>query len=271
VPHEIRHHDRPPSSFAFVAASVACLAFFCACSLDNRHLEAASGGGGSSQAGAGGNGLGLAGSGAAAGESAGRGGQGGAVEPSIPVQDGCADLDIDNVADCSETIVENADFKADVSNWLAGMDVTVDWDAGNAAGDLPSGSALVASTGVIDASGSGVALRAAQQCVPIDGSRLVIAYANAFVDSEQDPQGRAEVDVVFFDSQDCSGPLTTTFSTPQPLDSRVDAWFTLKAGSVSGATTKSAQIKLGVLKPFRAPSFRARFDNVLVTTASVQP
>jgi hypothetical protein len=187
------------------------------------------------------------------------------------VLDGCADLDSDNVADCSETIVENPDFEADVSKWMAGNEATVDWHTDNAAGDLPSGSALVASTGVIDASGSGVALRTAQQCVSIDGSRLVIVYANAFVESDQDPQGRAEVDVAFFDSQDCSGPLTTTFSTPQPLDPSVDVWFTLKAGSVSGATTKSAQIKLGVLKPFRAQSFRARFDNVLVTTESVQP
>jgi hypothetical protein len=129
----------------------------------------------------------------------------------------------------------------------------------------------VASPGVIDPNGSGVVLRAVQQCVPIDGTKLVIVYANAFVDRNQDEQGAAEVDVAFFDTQDCNGPLTTTFSTPQPLDASVGTWLTLKAGSVSAATTRSAQVKLALLKPFRAPAFQARFDNILVRVEKAGP
>ena len=136
---------------------------------------------------------------------------------------------------------------------------------------MPSGSALLASSGVVDEIAGGLALRAAQQCVPIAGSNLVIVYGNAFVDSGQDEQGRAEIDVAFFDSKDCSGALATSFSTPQPLDARLDAWFTLKAGAVSGVATQSAQVKLAVLKPLRAASFQARFDNVLVTAQKATP
>jgi len=241
-----------------------------ACSLDNRHLELAVGGSGSGQSGAGGNVQAGGGSGGVAGHAAGSGGVAGAA-PAIPEVEGCADLDANKVPDCNETIALNSDFKMDALLWSADMYTSVIWNEENAAGDPPSGSALVVSEGVIDENGIGVALRSAQQCIAIDGAKLVLVYANAFVDAGQDEQGRAEVDVAFFDSEDCSGALSTSFSTPQPLDGGVGSWFTLKAGSVSSASTKSAQVKLGLLKPFRAKSFQARFDNVLVKTENAQP
>jgi len=244
-----------------------------ACSIDNRQLELASGRGGAAGVGVAGELQGLGGRGASGGvasHAAGQGGESGAAAAPIPVVDGCADLDSNKVADCSETIVKNPDFKADVNRWFAGMDTTVVWNEANA-GDLPSGSALVASEGVIEEGGAGLALRAAQQCVPIDGAKLVLVYANAFVDSDQDEQGRAEIDLAFFDSEDCTGALSTSFTTPQPLDAGPGVWLTLKAGSVSGATTKSAQVKLSLLKPFRAKSFQAQFDNVLVKAENAQP
>jgi hypothetical protein len=252
------------------ASAIACI-LIAACSLDNRQLQLANAGTGGAESGAGGQAV-DGGAGQAAGSTnQADAGEGGSTDLPIPVADGCADLDVDKIADCTETNVQNSDFKSDVSNWRPDMDTTIDWDASNAAGDLPSGSALIVSPGVIDATATGVALRAAQQCIPMSGTKLVIVYANALVDPGQDEQGRAEVDVAFFDSEDCTGALTTTFSTPQPLDGKSGSWLTLKAGSVSAETTRSAQIKLALLKPFRAPSFQARFDNVLVRVESAQP
>jgi hypothetical protein len=98
----------------------------------------------------------------------------------------------------------------------------------------------------------------------VTGKQLVTVYANAFVDAGQDPNGHAEVDVFFFDAAACSGALSASFVTPQPLDAETDTWLSLKAGAVSGEYTKSVLVKLGVSKPFSAPSFSARFDNVLV-------
>jgi hypothetical protein len=242
------------------------------CSLDNRQLELAAAGAGSGGAGAGGSvGGATSASGSSSSGTPGLGGEAGAGEPAILVVDGCVDLDANRIADCTETSVNNPAFERDVAEWLPGQETTIDWNAQNAARDLPSGSALVASEGLIDASAAGVALRAVQQCIPIAGSKLVIVYGNAFVDPDQDEQGRAEINVAFFDSQDCSGAQSTTFSTPQPLDGGVGFWLTLKAGSVSGATTKSALIKLALLKPFRAESFRAKFDNVLLRVTEASP
>jgi len=252
-------------------ALAAAAALLSACSLDNRYLELVPGGaGGAEPSGAGGSAPGDGGSTGEAGHAAGRGGEAGAAPALIPQVEGCADLDTNKLPDCNETIALNPDFRMDALLWVPDTYSTVAWDEKNAAGDPPSGSVLVVSDGVIDENGSGVALRVAQQCIPIEGAKLVLVYANAFVDEGQDEQGRAEVDLAFFDSDDCTGALTTSFSTPQPLGASVGSWFTLKAGSVSAATTKSAYVKLALLKPFRAKSFQARFDNVLVKAESAE-
>ena len=195
-------------------------------------------------------------------------GQPGDAAQAPTLVDGCADLDGDGVADCQEGLARNPDFESDTADWLEETGTTLTWDSRNAWGDVPSGSALVAASGVIDADVSGAALHAASQCVPIMGKQLVTVYANALVDPDQDMQGLAEVDVSFYDTVACSGALTSSFATPQPLDSSVGSWLSLRAGSVSGATTKSALIRLAISLPFRAASFHARFDNVLVKAQS---
>ncbi len=256
-------------------AGVCSSVWLLGCALDNRPLEvgsagsASGGAGGSSSQTAGASNAGRAGSPASAGDAGespvdngGSSGSAGAGGP--PLVGGCADLDMNQVPDCQETIVQNPDLKADVTMWVADPDTQVDWDQDNAGGDVPSGSALVSSPGVIDANAVGAALRAASQCVPVNGVQLVTAYGNAFVDPGQDQQGHAEIDVFFFDQADCAGSSSNGFSTPQPLDTNVGAWITLKAGSVSSASTKSALVKLAISKPFHADAFQARFDNVLV-------
>lgn len=258
---------------------LACAVCIGGCSLDTRTLALASGEAGSSSVGgannppqagannAGGAGsdsnLGDAGAGASSAGSGAQAGQTGAVQPMI---DGCADLNMNQIADCKETLVTNPDMNRNVDDWLADPDTTVDWDTGNAWGDTPSGSALVASPGVIDANAVGAALRAAAQCVPVSGKKLITVYANAFVDSGQDPEGHAEVDVFFFNQASCAGTSSSGFSTPQPLDAPTDTWLTLKAGSLSSESTQSLLVKLAISKPFHADSFHARFDNVLLRT-----
>jgi hypothetical protein len=201
------------------------------------------------------------------------GGAAGALElPPPTLVDGCADLDGDSVSDCSETKIINATFVSDVSSWTAEAQLgdpfttRVSWDAGNAWGSVPSGSARVSVSGTVDFNGA--SLRAATQCLPVLPQKLVIVYANANVDVGQDPAGSAEVDVSFFDSSDCSGLSTSTFSTPPPEGASPGVWWTLHAGLLSGMVTKSALIELGVVKPFRAASMTARFDNVLVKVQS---
>ncbi len=259
------------------------LAFFCAslllgCPVDNRPLELGAGpdaqvgstpspGGqrgtepDASEQGGSASSVDDSGSGASAGEP-------GDAGQAPTLVDGCADLDGDGVADCQEGLAQNPDFESDTADWVAEVGTTLTWDSRNAWGDVPSGSALVAASGLIDADANGAALHAASQCVPVAGKQLVTVYANALVDLDQDTQGLAEVDVSFYDTVACTGALTSSFTTPQPLDGSVGSWLSLRAGSVSCHTTRSALIRLSISLPFRAASFHARFDNVLVKAQS---
>jgi hypothetical protein len=182
----------------------------------------------------------------------------------VPLVEGCPDLDGNGVGDCDETLLKNSDFKVDVADWNPDTDTTVTWDAANAAGDVASGSALVASTAPASSGAAGSTLRVVRQCLPVTGKQLLLAYANVLVDASQPAAGHAELDVYFFDVAACAGAYVTTFYTPQPLDASTYSWLTLKAGSVSGPNTKSALVTLALSVPLSAASFSARFDNVLV-------
>lgn len=261
----------------FIVCALPLLGVLVACSLDVRELkpQATLGDGGASDSNAG---NGASGPSARAGSSAGgssndagstsQGGRntaGTAGAPSSLVE-GCPDLDENGVGDCEETLAKNAAFASDVSDWEPELDAIVAWNEANATSDHPSGSALVRAEGVVESTIPGSALRDVSQCVSVSGKQLVAVYANAFVPTGQDEAGRAEIDVFFFESADCSGSLSASFVTPQPLDGGVDRWMSLKAGQVSSDSTRSALVKLAVLKPFKAASFEARFDNVLIRT-----
>jgi hypothetical protein len=200
-------------------------------------------------------------------------GAAGALELAPPtLVGGCADLDGDGVSDCTETTIVNSTFVSGVSSWIAEAQLGdpfttgVTWDADNAWGSVPSGSARVTVLGTVDFNGA--TLRAATQCLAATPQQLVIVFANVAVDVGQDAAGSAEVDVSFFDSPQCGGLSSSTFSTPPPEGAAPGAWWTLHAESLSGTATKSALIELGVVKPFRVASMTARFDNILVKVRS---
>lgn len=274
LPRRVSLTKRSSVSRSFSSALL-LLALTVGCSLDVRDLQPrdsiADGGEDSGDSGR----NGVSGAGNRAGASSGgssnnagssAAGAAGRAGSSSTLIDGCADLDENGVGDCRETLAKNASFGADVSDWQPELDAIAAWDEANANQDLPSGSALVRAEGVVESTIPGSALRAVSQCVAVGAKQLVTVYANAFVPAGQDGAGRAEIDVFFFESGDCSGSSNKSFVTPQPLDGGVDRWLALKAGQVAEDATRSVLVKLAILKPFKAASFEARFDNVLVRT-----
>jgi hypothetical protein len=264
----------------FIAGFVAC-STLASCSVDDRTLQASPGAG---SPGSGGTenddsaGAPQAGKGGFPGENAGgspataEAGAGGQAEPPVPpiatVGD-CADLDEDGVADCQETLLTNPSFKTDVTHWNADAGASLTWDPRDALGASGSGTALLsAASSAFDAGGS--SLVTAGQCVPVSGGQIVIAYANTLVDNGQDSSGKAALDVDFYDTSNCTGMTTSSFSTPQPLDASTGNWLTLKAALLTSTATHSARVMLAIEKPFAAQSFHARFDNVLLKTQPAQ-
>jgi len=188
--------------------------------------------------------------------------------PLPPLVNGCADLDTDMVADCTVTLVKNPTFKSDVVNWTAVDPATLAWDARNALGDTPSGCALLTATGATDLDGS-VFVRATQ-CVAVPPNQIVIAYANAAVapGTGSTQAVEAELEVSFFDGEDCAGQSTGQFATPP---TSAAGWATIQAGTLSGAATTSASVALVGVKPFRADALSVCFDNVMVKAKPPSP
>lgn len=184
-----------------------------------------------------------------------------ASPPVLPLLvNGCADLDTDGIADCSVTLVENATFETDTSNWTAAEGSSLAWDEKNALGDEPSGCALLTAQG--SAESDGTALFRASQCVRVAGGQLLIAYANAWAEPSSADKAQAELQVSYFDAEDCTGTATGSFTTPPSLAE--GAWVTIQAGGVTGAVTRSALVELLGVKPNHAESLSTCFDNVML-------
>jgi hypothetical protein len=253
-------------------------AFVCACSVDQRTLKLGKGQAGAPSTGGGGNepaaggepgtaGTDSVNGGSSGGSSnvSGAGGSSGASSNGLV--NGCADLDVDGVADCQTTFAKNPSFKTDTTNWAAVGSASLVWDSNNALADTPSGCARLSAEGTLDIDGS--VLVKAEQCVPLSGQQIVIAYANAFVETgvHSSDLGLAELEVSFFDSEDCTGQRSGYFETPTSPGS--GKWTTIHAGGVPGAATKSVAIALAGLKAYRAEKLDICFDNVMLKTKAL--
>lgn len=227
-----------------------------ACSVDARELRLGSGAGGSDPDPGGGIAGALAEPSANGGSSTGAG--------QTPLIRGCADLDTDGIADCTVTLAKNPTFNSDVASWVAVDSATLAWDSRNALGDTPSGCALLSARGSSDSDGSTI-VRAAQ-CVVVPAHQLVIAYANAWVGTAPGASNpaQAELEISFFDSDDCSGKASNYFATPPSAE--LEKWVTIQAGNLPGPATKSASVALLGIKPNRNSELSACFDNVMIKT-----
>jgi hypothetical protein len=198
--------------------------------------------------------MGGAGEGGAAGQ-AGESNGGAATFP-----DGCVDLDQNGVSDCTETMLDNSAFATDVSHWTAEANTTITWDAKDMLGSLQSGSALVTSSGTIDAPGD--AFAAADQCVTVSEGQLIDIYANAEIAAGQ-AAGKTAIGLWFFPADACPGDTASdVYETSEAFDT--GQTITLRVTKLVQAQMRSMRVRLGVIKPFRAASFSVRFDNVLI-------
>ena len=155
--------------------------------------------------------------------------------------------------------MNNPSFTTDVEDWTPSGDATLEWDPQNALDDLPSGSAKIAPKTAAPAA-------RADQCVLLAGKWLVIAYASAFVESTDDAEDslQAVLEVSFFQSDDCSGPIDGFFETPP--SSVTDEWTTIHAGGLSKERTNSASIALVGNRADSATELTVYFDNVMLKT-----
>ncbi|HEX2670979.1 MAG TPA: hypothetical protein VHM25_08905 [Polyangiaceae bacterium] len=242
-----------------------------ACSLDERTLTlAASDGGGSNHGGSavqaptGEAGTTAGRGGGAQGGQAGQagdaeGGQAGEGDGGAATfEDGCTDLNHNGVSDCTETLLLNSSFTSDVDEWKTETGATITWDPLDLMGVAASGSALVTSTGALDA--PGISLVAAAQCVQVEPGKTLEIYAQARTESGP-VDGNAAISLWFFPTAGCGDSPSTVYQT-DPL--QTGQTVLLQGSKVVPDSMVSVRVRLGVIKPFMAESFSVRFDNLLI-------
>jgi len=256
-----------PSS---IAAALCGLTLFLACSIDDRQLSPEepptdAGAGGSGVAGApgsehAGSSSAGAGAGASAAAEAGQAGAGGADGGAASFEGGCADLNRDDVSDCTQTLLQNPAFTSDVLGWLPESDTSIIWDPLDLLGATSSGSALITSSGVVDADGNN--LKAATQCVTVHADKVLDIYASARIDPSA-IDGAAALSLWFFPTPDCPGDSSSeVYLAAQMADT--DKTVTLHGTQAVPSGMVSLRVRLSVIKPFKAASFSVRFDNLLL-------
>lgn len=256
-------------SCALFALTVAWL--YCACSLDDRTLTLGpTEGGSSNHGGSGGHaptGEGGTGAGRAGAEPSGLAGQAGASEGgqagegsggAATFEDGCTDLNQNRVSDCTETLLLNPNFTADVTEWNSETGATITWDAMDLMGVAASGSALVTSSGAVDA--PGVSLVAASQCVSVEPGKTLEIYAQARTESGP-VDGNAAISLWFFSTTSCGDSPSAVYQTDPIITGQT---VVLQGTKEVPDTIFSMRVRLGVIKPFKAESFSVRFDNLLI-------
>ena len=257
-------------SFALLALAAAWL--YSACSLDERTLTLGpSDGGASNRGGSAGRSPDDGGAGTVAGRAgAEQGGQAGQIGNgeggqagegyggAVTFEDGCTDINHNGVSDCTETLLLNSNFTSDVAEWKPESGATIVWDPLDLMGVAASGSALVTSSGAIDA--PGISLVAAGQCISVEPGKTLAIYAQARTESGP-VDGNAAISLWFFPSVTCGDSPSTIYQTDPVTPGQT---VLLQGSAIVPDSMLSARVRLGVIKPFKAESFGVRFDNLLI-------
>jgi hypothetical protein len=129
----------------------------------------------------------------------------------------------------------------------------------DAAGGAASGGLDVTNPVVADLDGS--TMGGVRQCIPATAATTYSIFAQVFIPTGQ-AAGTAGVSVTYYPTNDCTGTTSGVLTTGLVTDA--GGWKVTQGVSPAPAGAKSMAVRLVILKGFRAPSFHAYFDNVLV-------
>jgi hypothetical protein len=170
----------------------------------------------------------------------------------------CPDLDLNGVADCDETLVQNASFDEDAIGWDPEPDAQMRWRSLNASTEANSGSLEVANTFVGESQVNGFS--AAFQCVAAVPGRSYHLRANVWISSEQVFAGAGFI-AEAYDGDDCTGAVVATQSA---MTIATDAWGLVAQTITVPNMGHSLKLRFGILKPFDATPATVLVDNVLL-------
>lgn len=171
----------------------------------------------------------------------------------------CADLDGNNVRDCEESLVQNQDFDTTIAGWMVEGGVTAEWSSSDGATQTNSGAIAVTNSLVADSPSS--AMAGVRQCIPMTGGATYKLMMRLYFASGQGVSS-AGMNLLFYPSTECTGTLVGAYTSP--LETTPDSWIVTQTMTTAPAGAQSMALRLVAVKPFRQPTFRVLFDDVLV-------
>lgn len=171
----------------------------------------------------------------------------------------CPDLDVNNVADCDETLLQNAHFEKDARAWTEDPGLELAWTAADAANSATSGALAVENQTETDLTGSIMA--GAHQCVPISGGKIYELAAQVLLPAEPIEGTSGGMQVVFYSDESCAGKVLD--SVTSNLVAVTPSWKAVKLTQRAPTTCRSARVRLVSIKSFRQAPTKILFDNVL--------
>ncbi len=248
--------------------AAACVAIVPACGIDDRQLaiseppgplpDADGGGGFDSGIGAD---VGSIAAGGAGGVDSGSPLPGQRDATPVPIDGGsCVHVDKIGKPDCGDTLVANADFNRDASDWPAADAVgKLTWSTSDSQHAKTSGSLSVKNTYKADLDGPSVA--AAGQCVTVTPGATYDFSAEVFIAKGQ-VYGTAQLAVWFYKEAKCAGLTEVAISVAG--SDVTDRWVPVSGSLTTQDSTSSMMVRLVSQKPFREAPLEVLFDAIRV-------
>jgi len=172
----------------------------------------------------------------------------------------CPDLDQNQVADCEETLLENARFDANLNDWHEEVNALANWEDEDALGFDASGSVSITNR-TVDDERDGLIMRGVWQCVPAQGAKKYQLLTQIRVSTDNESLGWGGINVWFSEQPDCTGTLVTVST---PLLGTTTDWSQTETIADAPADAKSMLVRLVVNKHYKAAPVTIDFDNVLI-------
>lgn len=186
-----------------------------------------------------------------------------------PGLDDRVDLDADLVPDCTQTVLTNAQFSADITGWIeeteGGRVVDAAWSADDASGWRRSGSLEVVNR---TPSASEVDSGVLTVCVPLNGATVLDVAYQYMIPTGQGVDLRLTTRLIAFADDACTDVISSLgLAAPAPA-TRVDgAWHTMTPGGsflFTNRGDRAVQVRIALRKPENAGPKRFQIDDVLV-------
>jgi hypothetical protein len=157
-------------------------------------------------------------------------------------------------------LVRNPSFDQNSTGWVSEGALTQAWLPEDAHQSALSGSLSLSNRNVVSG-GTGQTGLASHQCIFAWSGDSLATSARVRIAPAQSA-GQAGVNLTFFGADGCEGVLLG--GQDLAFTSSTGKWLKVRGKLVVPPGTRSAKVRLMVEKPFEAPTFEARFDDIVV-------